>query len=706
MLFRSPKSAVLFYYAGHAIQLKGENYLVPTEARLRTQADILRETVSLHYIMTQLSQAKHYLNVVMLDACRNNPWPDSLSSAANGLAPITAIPRNTVVLYATAANDFSSDGEGRNGILTKNLLAAIRIPGLTVDDMFKRISDGVQGDSLAAVGHAQTPALYTNFTGEFCFAGCIDKVARAELEKMQQADREQLDKARQEKEVLEARNRDMEAKLAASQTSLNCDKAVLSDYGQCFAASPEATRRAVSEALLQRGFTIDQSSAENGEISATRSVQNSKNKNATDQMTATATVRAVPVTGHSVVTIAATQRIVAHEESQNWSQIVVIPIPTSKSYADVVKSTVNVTDPAFYHDLFATIELNLRSAGVAGTTAPPAATEQKADVAPNAASETVATDVPAPASSVASTADAGTRSGTGPSNPPKTAGDAQHFAAPLQRTFGAVIATLVRDGYIIESADETLQLVTAFRKLRDPRDVRYSTNIVLSATVMAEPTNSGARVRLMASQKKLMHNKPSKPPRVSRSFFGGISMLPMTPGNTSEPVVKAEGSITDAAFYIHLYTAVETELQGGDTPTTGRARRFNAPATQTLHAVLDGLAQLGYDINHSDAQWSYVTATRGERDPKETEIFNSTSVTAYVSAGAAGDSRVLFAASEQRLADGFVQWMGESSTVVVQEGEVSDALFYQKLFDMVDRKLAAGFAQAPAQDVRPPANQP
>jgi len=79
------------------------------------------------------------------------------------------------------------DGQGRNGTLTKNLLANINVPGLTIDDMFKRVSEGVQADSLAVVGHAQTPALYTNFTGEFCFAGCIDKVARAELEKMQES---------------------------------------------------------------------------------------------------------------------------------------------------------------------------------------------------------------------------------------------------------------------------------------------------------------------------------------------------------------------------------------------------------------------------------------------------------------------------------------------------------------------------------------
>jgi uncharacterized caspase-like protein len=174
-----PKTEVLFYYAGHAIQMKGESYLVPVRAKLRAQADVATEAVPLKFIMTQLLQAKHYVNIMILDACRNNPWAANPQGMAAGLAPISAIPRGTMIMYGTASNDVSDDGEGRNGTLTKNLLANLKSPGLTADEFFKRVSEGVQADSAAAVGHTQTPALYTNFTGEFCFAGCIDKVARS-----------------------------------------------------------------------------------------------------------------------------------------------------------------------------------------------------------------------------------------------------------------------------------------------------------------------------------------------------------------------------------------------------------------------------------------------------------------------------------------------------------------------------------------------
>src|SRR5579862_543418 len=94
-----PKSEVVFYFAGHAVQIKGENYLVPVAARLRSEADVAKESVSLSYLMNQLLQAKHYLNIVILDACRGNPWPGSSHGIVSGLAPITTIPRGTMVMY-------------------------------------------------------------------------------------------------------------------------------------------------------------------------------------------------------------------------------------------------------------------------------------------------------------------------------------------------------------------------------------------------------------------------------------------------------------------------------------------------------------------------------------------------------------------------------------------------------------------------------
>lgn len=168
-----PGNAIsVFYYAGHAVQVNGENYLIPTGAELRTEDGLVKESVGLAYIMRELRRNQHYLNVLILDACRNNPMTARGATAAQGLAPITDVPDATMVLYATAADETTLDGQGRNGIMTKNVLANLHEPG-TVDDLFKRVSLGVQKDT-QALGHPQKPALYTNFAGQYCLVRCTD----------------------------------------------------------------------------------------------------------------------------------------------------------------------------------------------------------------------------------------------------------------------------------------------------------------------------------------------------------------------------------------------------------------------------------------------------------------------------------------------------------------------------------------------------
>jgi hypothetical protein len=667
------KSDVLFYYAGHAVQLKGENYLVPTGARLRSEADIARETISLNYLMTQLSQAKHHLNIVVLDACRNSPWPETLHAAVSGLAPITAIPRGTVVLYATAANDVSGDGEGRNGTLTKNLLANINVPGLTIDDVFKRVSEGVQADSLAAIGHAQTPALYTNFTGEFCFAGCIDKVARAELEKMQKASQEQLEKARRE-------NAEMEAKLAATETSMSCDKSVLSDSGQCFTAPPDVTLRAAAEALLQSSFTIGQVDADGGIVQGVRKLANPADKNATDTLTATIAVRAIPVTGHSVVTISADQRTTQLQTSHKWTQIVIIPVPTQKQYANVVKKDTRVTDPQFYSNLFAAIERNLRSE------APVVASATRSTVAPGTA------DTP---SALERTPPGAHPPATGLAAQLASSSNQHHVGAPPERTICATVGALVKAGYIVDSVDHSLGLVTATHRALDSKDTRYSNNIVASAYVAAEPGNDGARVRLSANEQRVLHRKSSK------MFRKAVY---------ESAVVEHDGSVTDAGYYGGLFAGIEADLGASDAALSGHARRFGAPIERTLPAAIDGLAQRGFSIDRADNAVGFVTAHRA-RDDKATGGTVQESATVYVKADADKQSIVIVAASERAIAYSSVE-NGSTSLgmfggllggargrdnatltgfpgqqVVIREGEISDVAFYGNLFSMIDEKL-------------------
>ena len=225
-----PSNAVAFiYYAGHAVQVNGENYLIPTSAQLRSESALVNESVSLAYVMRELRRNQGFLNVVILDACRNNPLASNNGGVAQGLAQITDVPDGSMVLYATAADDLALDGAGRNGIMTKNILANIHEPG-TVDDLFKQVSLGVQKDT-QALGRPQKPALYTNFAGQYCLVKCTDleqataklkdlqarsaagdqeaqaqlKAAKAQIAKLETEERKKEEKAKKESKDRQAR---------------------------------------------------------------------------------------------------------------------------------------------------------------------------------------------------------------------------------------------------------------------------------------------------------------------------------------------------------------------------------------------------------------------------------------------------------------------------------------------------------------------
>jgi uncharacterized caspase-like protein len=194
-----PQDVAVFYYSGHAIQIAGENYLIPTDANLRTPAVLDAEAVNVKVLMQALDSVHNRLNLVVLDACRSNPWMNSTKSSGHGLARMEFVPAGTIVVFATGANEEAFDGDGRNGTLTQHFLRNLNVPQLTVEEMIKRVSAGVQNDSLLSFGRKQTPYVYTSFTGEFCFAGCKSKLEVAELE--QKRNEALVLKARLEQEI-------------------------------------------------------------------------------------------------------------------------------------------------------------------------------------------------------------------------------------------------------------------------------------------------------------------------------------------------------------------------------------------------------------------------------------------------------------------------------------------------------------------------
>ncbi len=156
-------SVSVIFYAGHAVQISGTNYLIPTDANIQDGPSIIRESVGLNFLMTQLKQTQPFLNIVILDACRNNPLHST--ALPQELAQITDIPHSTVVMYATAEDDLAMDGKGRNGMLTKHLLIHLKDDG-SIDDLFSQVSLGVQSDT-TALGHTQTPMLSKNFADQY-----------------------------------------------------------------------------------------------------------------------------------------------------------------------------------------------------------------------------------------------------------------------------------------------------------------------------------------------------------------------------------------------------------------------------------------------------------------------------------------------------------------------------------------------------------
>lgn len=152
----------LFFYAGHGMQVRGKNYLIPIDAEIRNESSVSSEAVDVDQLLDKLAPAR--LSMVILDACRNNPFERRFRGSGQGLAQINA-PAGTLIAYATAPGKVAADGDGRNGLYTAELLSAMDVPGIKIEDVFKRVRSNVVRKS----GDAQTPWESSSLTGDFYF---------------------------------------------------------------------------------------------------------------------------------------------------------------------------------------------------------------------------------------------------------------------------------------------------------------------------------------------------------------------------------------------------------------------------------------------------------------------------------------------------------------------------------------------------------
>jgi len=155
----------LFYYSGHGVQVSGRNYLIPIGARIVKEKDVKYKAVDLYQVLDEMGSARNGLNIVILDACRDNPLKRSWRSKSQGLMKVEG-PKGTLIAYSTAPGAVAEDGEGRNGTYTKHLLRAMNIPGLPVEQVFKEVLKAVDSET----GGKQTPWMSSSFTGDFYFA--------------------------------------------------------------------------------------------------------------------------------------------------------------------------------------------------------------------------------------------------------------------------------------------------------------------------------------------------------------------------------------------------------------------------------------------------------------------------------------------------------------------------------------------------------
>jgi Caspase domain len=169
MAAKGPDTVALIFYAGHGLQVDGENYLVPVDVDPKRETDIPLQAVRLNDILNTLASVPSKNRILLLDSCRNNPFPDINKSAARGLAIVdakTGAP-GTFMSFSTSPGAEAEDGSGANSPYTTALLAAAKQPGLSIEDTFKRVRVAVN----KATEGRQTPWDSSSLTDDFRFVG-------------------------------------------------------------------------------------------------------------------------------------------------------------------------------------------------------------------------------------------------------------------------------------------------------------------------------------------------------------------------------------------------------------------------------------------------------------------------------------------------------------------------------------------------------
>jgi hypothetical protein len=154
----------LFYYAGHGMQIKGRNFLIPVDADIQYEDDIEFGGIDANMVLSRMEKSQTRVNLVVLDACRNNPFGRASRSAVNGLAHMDA-PKGTLIAFSTSPGSLAKDGSGSNSVYTKHLIEKLSIPALPVEQVFKEVRIAVTKET----NDRQIPWESSSLMGDFYF---------------------------------------------------------------------------------------------------------------------------------------------------------------------------------------------------------------------------------------------------------------------------------------------------------------------------------------------------------------------------------------------------------------------------------------------------------------------------------------------------------------------------------------------------------
>jgi tetratricopeptide (TPR) repeat protein len=165
LLQGQPDGVGMLYYSGHGMQVDGSNYIIPAGATLDIKADVEEQCMNMDYILRSMEETGNQLNIIVLDACRNNPFRSFSRSGERGLSMVNA-PKGSYIVYSTKPGSVASDGNGRNGLFTSKLLKYISAPDLNLFQVFQKVAAEVAQDS----NDAQRPWISADYTGDFYFS--------------------------------------------------------------------------------------------------------------------------------------------------------------------------------------------------------------------------------------------------------------------------------------------------------------------------------------------------------------------------------------------------------------------------------------------------------------------------------------------------------------------------------------------------------